>query len=139
MSYKTEFQSNNTDLQAILDMVNSLPEATKFSTGFIKTETNSKTLTINGLDHKFSNLVVVQGPAGTISTQCLHWFYVLSDGSGYIGFHNSNADTLEWKSSSNDVFPTVTFSDTSIAVTLGAYNGGQVYFQGTTTFLWIAW
>lgn len=27
MSYKTEFQSNNTDLQAILDAVNALPEA----------------------------------------------------------------------------------------------------------------
>ena len=26
MSYKTEFQSNNTDLQTILDMVNTLPE-----------------------------------------------------------------------------------------------------------------
>lgn len=139
MSYKTEFQSNNTDLQSILDAVNALPEATKFSTGFIKAETNSKTMSITGLDHKYSNLVVVQGPAGAIATQCLHWFYTLADGSGYIGFHNSDAGTLEWKSSSNTVFPTVSFSDTSIDITLGAYNGDQVYFPGTMTFLWIAW
>lgn len=32
MSYKTDFQSNNTDLQAILDMVNSLPDANTTAT-----------------------------------------------------------------------------------------------------------
>ena len=134
----TELQSNNTDLQSILDAINNLPESAKFDSGIITIETNSKTITIN-VDHKYSNLVVVQGAAGTISTRCLHWFYSLADGSGYIGFHNSNADTLEWKSSSNDAFPTITYSDTSITIALGAYNNGQIYFQGTTQFLWIAW
>lgn len=34
MSYKTEFQSNNTDLQTILAMVNSLPDASESGFNF---------------------------------------------------------------------------------------------------------
>lgn len=40
MSYKTEFQSNNTDLQSILDAVNALPAASKGLINFTVTIDN---------------------------------------------------------------------------------------------------
>lgn len=41
MSYKNEFQSNNTDLQAILDIVNALPDALTTETWILTLEDGS--------------------------------------------------------------------------------------------------
>jgi hypothetical protein len=43
MAYKSEFQYNNADLQAILDIINEIPDITSTSSTFIETNSGGNT------------------------------------------------------------------------------------------------
>ena len=43
MAYKSEFQSNNADLQSILDIINQMPDITSISSTFVETNSGENT------------------------------------------------------------------------------------------------
>lgn len=81
MSYKTEFQANNTDLQTILDTVNNLPDvAGGAACGVVNVTTKDTSITIPGIIGKDKVMLTYIGEVSTTSKlACVTGVYI--DGS----------------------------------------------------------
>lgn len=120
MSYKTEFQSNNADLQAILDAVNNLPEAPSVKSGTITTASNSMSLTVPELTGAENFVLVLYDDSTRVVTT---WQVVSllkvgsntvvthSDGSGNVNVRDQSVESVSVDSSGKITLANVYFAE----------------------------
>lgn len=80
MSYKAEFQANNTDLQAILSTVNNLPNKSSVRCGEFTTTTNSTSITLPEIARKV-NVILMYLDTTSINSSTACVGYVNIQGS----------------------------------------------------------
>ena len=140
MSYKTELQSNNTDLQAILDAVNTLPDGSsgKFATGIV-TGTGSATLTISdvGFTPVGFTLVVEKntGSSYNCTQDCLIGVTFNEPKATSVSYGTSYRIECSYSNQYEDYNePTVTIEGDTITIVSGAR-----YFLSRFDYRWVAW